>query len=154
MQLIADKIADRSDYEDLTDVLAFINSTDIPVYKMLAVNTRYGDSSQADTVINKYEELIAAKYAEVYIQRAVRDTRAAIAQFAELVDAAQARALKKLEPRLDRKAREARHVVERAHSQTVSAYAIAQEIQQMERAMNASLSQTLRNSLTFAKSLH
>jgi conjugative transfer pilus assembly protein TraH len=45
-------------------------------------------------------------------------------------------------------------VVERAHSQTVSAYAIAQEIQQMERAMNASLSQTLRNSLTFAKSLH
>lgn len=155
MELIAQKIADRGEYStaEFADIIHFVNSTDIPVYKILSVNTRYGSSDLAEAAINRYLELIAAKYAEVYIQLAVRDLRAALTKFATVADAAQAQSLDDLRPRLAQMTLEARQAVALAHSQTVSTYAIVQEVQHMERAMSANLSQTLRNSLAFGKSL-
>ena len=153
MEKITDKIADRAAHEDLAATMAFLNATDLPVYKMLAVTTSIGNTSMADALIGRYQDLIAAKYAEVYIQRAVSDLRAAIAKFSAVADPAQAQTLDELKPQLEEISRNAKQVLATAYSQTISTYNIAQEVQYMERALNANLSQTLRNSLAFSKSL-
>lgn len=153
MEKITDKIADRAAHEDLAATMAFLNATDLPVYKMLAVTTSIGNTSMADALIGRYQDLIAAKYAEVYIQRAVSDLRAAIAKFSAVADPAQAQTLDELKPQLEEISRNAKQVLATAYSQTISTYNIAQEVQYMERALNANLSQTLRNSLAFGKSL-
>jgi hypothetical protein len=54
---------------------------------------------------------------------------------------------------LDRLSQAAKQVMSSAYAQTISTYNIALEVQHMERALNANLSQTLRSSLAFGKSL-
>ncbi len=71
MAVISNKIADRSEHENLASVLGFLNVTDLPIYKMLAVTTSINNTGMAEALIGRYQDLIAAKYAEVYIQRAV-----------------------------------------------------------------------------------
>lgn len=153
MGTISQKIANRSAHDDMTAVLGFLNATDLPIYKMLAVTTTLGNTSLADALISRYEELIAAKYAEVYIQRAVTDLRAAITKFSLVSDASQNEALEEIKPELESISRAAKQVLATAYSQTISTYNIAQEVRHMERVMNANLSQTLRASLAFGKSL-
>ena len=153
MEKISDKIANRSAHSDLVDTLGFLNTTDLPIYKMLAVTTTVNNTAMADALIGRYQDLIAAKYAEVYIQRAVSDLRGAIAKFSAVSDATQSGELAKLKPELEEISRAAKQVLAIAYSQTISTFNIAQEVQYMERALNANLSQTLRNSLAFGKSL-
>lgn len=153
MEKISDKIANRSAHDDMAATIGFLNATDLPIYKMLAVTTTLNNTSMADALIGRYQELIAAKYAEVYIQRAVTDLRGAMAKFSAAADATQAAELGKMKPELEEISRAAKQVLATAYSQTISTYNIAQEVQYMERALNANLSQTLRNSLAFGKSL-
>lgn len=153
MEIISDKIANRSAHDDMAATVGFLNATDLPIYKMLAVTTSLGNTSMADALIGRYQDLIAAKYAEVYIQRAVSDLRSAIAKYSAVTDAAQTKELMELKPEMEEVSRSAKLVLATAYSQTISTYNIAQEVQYMERALNANLSQTLRNSLAFGKSL-
>lgn len=153
MGTISQKIANRSAHDDMTAVLGFLNATDLPIYKMLAVTTTLDNTSLADALISRYEELIAAKYAEVYIQRAVTDLRAALNKLSVVSDASQNEVLDKIKPELESISRAAKQVLATAYSQTISTYNIAQEVRHMERVMNANLSQTLRASLAFGKSL-
>ncbi len=154
METISDKIAQRAPHGDLNATLGFLNATDLPIYKMLAVPTRLGNTSMTDALIGRYQDLIAAKYAEVYIQRAVSDLRAAIGRYSAVTDATQTARLDELKPALDHISQAARHVLATAYTQTISTYNMALEIQYMERALNANLSQMLRNSLAFGQSLH
>lgn len=154
MEVISDKIANRAAHDDINATLGFLNATDLPIYKMLAVTTRLGNTSMTDALIGRYQDLIAAKYAEVYIQRAVIDLRSAIARYAAVTGATQTARLNELKPELEKISQAARQVLATAYTQTISTYDIALEVQYMERALNANLSQTLRNSLAFGKSLH
>lgn len=153
MEKISDKIANRSAHDNMAETIGFLNATDLPIYKMLAVTTSLNNSSMADALIGRYQELIAAKYAEVYIQRATADLRGAITKFSAVADATQTAELGKIQPVIDKLSQNARSVLATAYSQTISTYNIAQEVQYMERALNANLSQTLRSSLAFGKSL-
>ena len=153
MEVISDKIAGRAAHDDVSATIGFLNATDLPIYKMLAVTTNLGNTAMADALIGRYQELIAAKYAEVYVQRAVSDLRSAIATYAASTGSSQTLELNNLKPQLEEISRAAKLVLTTAYSQTISTYNIAQEVQYMERAMNANLSQTLRNSLAFGKSL-
>ena len=153
MEKISDKIANRSAHDDMAATIGFLNATDLPIYKMLAVTTTLNNTSMADALIGRYQDLIAAKYAEVYIQRGVTDLRAALAKYAATADATMAQTINESKPDLEEISRAAKQVLATAYSQTISTYNIAQEVQYMERALNANLSQTLRNSLAFGKSL-
>ncbi len=153
MEAITDKMASREAHEDTAATLGFLNTTDLPIYKMLAVTTTLNNTAMADALIGRYQDLIAAKYAEVYIQRAVVDLRAAINKFITTADTTQAGQLAPMQPQLEEISRSSRQVLATAYAQTISTYNIAQEIQYMERALNANLSQTLRSSLAFGKSL-
>ena len=154
MNVITDKIATRSAYPDPVGVMQFLNTTDLPVYKLLAVATSLNNTSMADSLVNRYQELMAAKYAEVYIQRAASDLRSAISKYSAQASPATSAVMEKLQPQLDLLQQEARQVLVAAYTQTVSTYNIAQEVGYMERAMTANLSGTLRASLAYGKSLH
>ena len=154
MYTITDAIATRSPYTNAPAIMQFLNTTDIPVYKLLAVATSLNNSTLADNLVNRYQELIAAKYAEVYIQRAVLDLRSAISKYSAQASSSTSEVLEKMKPQLETLQQEARQVMLTAYTQTVSTYNIAQEVAYMERAMTANLSGTLRSSLAFGKSLN
>lgn len=153
MYQITDAIANRSQYANAEETMAFLNVTDLPVYKMLAVGTTYGNSAMADAMTGRYEELIAAKYAEVYITRAVKDLRLAVANYSGATTASTSQALERLSPQLGEILEEARGVLQTAYQQTISTFSIAQEVAHMERVVNSNLSQVMRNSLAFGRSL-
>ena len=141
MWAISDKIAARQPHDNLSQTMAFLNVTDLPVYKMLAVSTSLSNTALADSLVSRYQDLIAAKYAEVYIQLAVKDLQAALTAYAsasgsnttnEIIEA--------LQPQLNSLQANARKILSKAYTQTVSPYSIAQELQYMKRAMNANLS--------------
>jgi conjugative transfer pilus assembly protein TraH len=120
---------------------------------MLAVATSAGNSGIADGLIGNYEDLIAAKYAEVYLRRATTDLLAAIAKFQMLADSTTQDELKRLVPDILAVAKDAKEAVALAYRQTTSTYNIAQEVGHMERALNANMSQTLKTSMAFGRSL-
>lgn len=153
MYAISQSIAKREAHTDPDGVFAFVNATDIPVYKMLSVSSSLGNTSVADSMVGRYRDLIAAKYAEVYIRKAAVDLTAALTIYKSKSVGVTARAsddlLAKL-PELEKKARDALLV---AYSQSVSSFNIGQEVAFMERAMSSSLAPALRSSLVFGKGL-
>jgi conjugative transfer pilus assembly protein TraH len=154
MNKIIDNLANRKAYDNPTAIMRFLNTTDIPVYKLLAVSTSLYNTSMADHLVSRYQELIAAKYAEVYIQRAATDIQAAVAKYKAQAPMSQTSELEKYGPQLEALSREARQILTTAYTQTVSTYNIAQEVGYMERAFTANLSGTLRQSLAYGKSLN
>lgn len=154
MNKIADKIAERAAYgADVQELIQFVNVTDIPVYKMIAVATGMNNRATADFMILRYQELIAARYAEIFIQRVAKDLRTALAHLGASVDASQGNAIKEMQVRLDVLESKSREAVHTATTQVVSTFSIAQEIQSMERALNNSLSPSLQQSLSLQKTL-
>lgn len=128
MTHISDKIANRSPHEDIAGIIGFLNTT--PYNPPHLQNISSGNQFQvADILIGRYQELIAAKYAEIYIQRAVSDLRAALTKFSVVADATQTQELEKLKPTLDEISHAARQVLSTAYSQTISTYNIGLEVQ-------------------------
>jgi len=151
---ITDNISTRSAFADPAGIMKFLNATDIPVYKILAVATSLDNTAVADNLVNRYQELLAAKYAEVYLQRAAHDLRAALSKYSAQASPSVSAVMEKLQPDIDTIEKDARAVLLTAYTQTISTYHIAEEVAYMERAMTANLSGTLRTSLAYGKSLH
>lgn len=151
---IADKIAGRQAHDNLADIHAFLNATDLPVYKILAVGTSLNNTGLADAMVNRYQDLIAAKYAEVYIRSAVTDLVVALMAYQSIAaNGAMSDQLKDILAACEKVKEQARWQVAHAYTQTMSTFNIAQEVQFMERSLSASLSPALRNSLQFGRSL-
>lgn len=154
MWAIADKISARQAHDNLSDVLNFINVTDLPVYKMVAVGTTLNNTGLADAMVNRYQDLIAAKYAEVYIRSAVADLIASLVKYqAVAASGAVSEQIKIVLEAAEKVKTQARQQMSSAYTQTMSTYNIVQEVQFMERSLSSNLSQTLRSSLTFGRSL-
>jgi conjugative transfer pilus assembly protein TraH len=151
---IADKIAARQPHDNLNDVLNFINVTDLPVYKMVAVGTASNNTGLADAMINRYQDLIAAKYAEVYIRSAVSDLVAALVKYQTVAaSGVMSDQIKVILEAAEKVKTQARQQMSTAYTQTMSTFNMVQEVQFMERSLSANLSPTLRSSLTFGRSL-
>lgn len=154
MWQIADKISARQAHDNMSDVLSFINTTDLPVYKMVAVGTSLNNTGMAEAMINRYQDLIAAKYAEVFIRSAVMDLNAGLVTYqAVAANGVVDKQITRLLEVSERLRQEARQQVSAAYAQTTNVFNMVQEVQFMERALSAHLSPTLRSSMTFARSL-
>lgn len=154
MNMITDHIANRSSYDDVSQVIAFVNTTDLPVYQLLATGTRFNNTSGGDSASGMYVDLIAAKYAEVYIRRCVKDLQDAIGKYEAVADATQTDAFEKIRPQMAQVTDRAHQALMQAYSQTVSTHSLTTELQAMQRAVDSNLSETLRSSLSFGKSLN
>ncbi|ONX93091.1 conjugal transfer protein TraH [Burkholderia cenocepacia] len=154
MNNMVDHIAARSPHDDVSQVIAFLNTTDLPIYAMLAAGTRYNNTQIADSTMGVYIDLIAAKYAETYIRRCTKDLQDAIGKYAALADSSQTQALSDLKPQLERIRNTAHEALMQAYTRTVSTHSLATELAAMQRAVDSNLSETLRSSLAFGKSLN
>ena len=104
-------------------------------------------------MIGHYQELIAAKYAETYLQELTRDLRYGLSQVNSGSDATSSQAIRDLSPALEQISSSARAALSSAYAKAASTHNIALEVAHMERALNSSLSQNLRSSLAFGRSL-
>ena len=150
---VIDHMVNRTAYANPTATYGFLGATELPVYKMLAVATSGANTGMAEAMIGRYQELIAAKYAETYLQELTRDLRYALSQMNTGSDLTSAASIKELAPGIERISEAARIAVASAYAKAASTHNIALEIQHMERALNASLSHNLRTSLAFGRSL-
>ncbi|QKM57760.1 conjugal transfer protein TraH [Burkholderia glumae] len=154
LQRIVDAVASRSALPDPADTFNFLSMTDLPVYKMIAVGTRLNNTAIADNLLNTYQSLIAAKYAEAYIHSSAEDLRRALADYStSSASTSLLEQASRLNDSIDAVEKEARGVVMQAYSQTNSAWSLVEELQSMERAIHANLSPTLRSSLAFGQTL-
>lgn len=150
---LADDIASRRANSNTTEMQGFLNAVDLPIYKLIAVSTSSGNTGMADYLTGRYKELIAAKYAEVYISTAVRDLRGALDHFERNAETVQAAEVARLKVETDDVVKEARKALADAYSRTTNATQIANEVSMLERTMHANLSQTVRTSYAFGKSV-
>ena len=69
MQLISDNIRTRTAIPNNSAVVGFVNSTSIPVWRMLSIGNTIPGSGLADMMIGNYREVIAADYAFTFLNQ-------------------------------------------------------------------------------------
>jgi len=155
INVIVQNIANRQPYSDIKDVIGFVNITDIPIYKLLSIGTSMGNTAITESLIERYEDLIAAKYAEVYIRGAVDDLRQSLAQYQSAASSPSiGDGISNAFKAADKVELEARAQVQSAYAQTEATGNMVEQVQFMERALQSNMSQILTNSLAFGRSLH
>lgn len=137
--------------------IAFVNSTSIPIYKMLSVATTMRNAAVADYMIAKYEEAIAAEYAAALIYRALKEVRDALSDALSNAGGQSQSPVKK--EALEELAARATEIRKEYAADMVNVYAklqsvnnITAEIMNLERAMSASLPADLQSGLQFQMS--
>lgn len=153
MQTITDGILNRERPADIASVISFVNQTSLPVYKLLSVSTSMRQTGFSDQIIARYQELIAAEYAAAYIGRAMRDIKAGFSLLQSQGGPASAQATDQLTARAHALQSQLQASLSGVYGKAASMTSIAQEIMQMERALNSSLPTALQNSVAWQRGL-
>ena len=149
MNSIVDNMINGTKPSDTRDI-AFINSTSIPIYKMLSVATQMRNPSIASYMIAKYEEAIAAEYAAHFLNTALKNTKGALDKAsAESANAVRTAALEKLSERSTEIRKQYAADMNGVYAKLNAVNMVAAEVVNLERAMSASLPADLQNSLQF-----
>lgn len=152
MNSIVDNMINGTKPSDTRDI-AFINSTSIPIYKMLSVATQMRNPAIANYMIVKYEEAIAAEYAANFLFTALKEVKNALDKAgAESASATRTAALEKLAERSTEIRKEYVADMANVYAKLTAVNNIAAEVISLERAMSASLPADLQNSLQFQMS--
>ena len=69
MRIISDSIRTRTTIPNNSTAVGFVNSTSLPVWRMLSVGNTIPGSGLADTMIGNYKEVIAADYAFTFLSQ-------------------------------------------------------------------------------------
>lgn len=69
MRLISDNIQTRTAIPNNSVAVGFVNSTSVPVWRMLSVGNTIPGSGLAETMIQNYKEVIAADYAFTFLNQ-------------------------------------------------------------------------------------
>jgi conjugative transfer pilus assembly protein TraH len=150
---ITDAVASRSSHANAPEMIKFVNATEFPVYKMVAIATSLNNTGMADALLGRYQDLIAAKYAEVWLSSAVRDLRSSLNEYATTASSEQSEAIKQIKPELDAVIADARNTMAAAYQSATTTMNVAMELQHIERSLSASVSPMLKNSLAFGRGL-
>jgi conjugative transfer pilus assembly protein TraH len=150
---MADTIAARGTHASLGDLKAFVNATDFPVYKMIAITSSLNDTKMADALIGRYQDIIAAKYAEVYIYSVGRDLKAALGELAARSDSSLGTYVKDIQPEVNNLMQKTRSEMQTAYANAMTTMRVAEELQHIERSLTANISPMLSKSLAFGRSL-
>ena len=104
--------------------------------------------------LNNYYELLAAKYAQAYVEMVARDVNAALDNYlAGTQSELYSQELKRLKEEIIQLRAEINTSIATTYQRTNVAYNIAMEVNQMERTLHSNMSQSLRQSVNFANSL-
>jgi conjugative transfer pilus assembly protein TraH len=69
MRIISDSIRTRTTIPNNSTAVGFVNSTSLPVWRMLSVGNTIPGSGLADAMIGNYKEVIAADYAFTFLSQ-------------------------------------------------------------------------------------
>ena len=133
----------------------FIQTTTVPVYKMMAVGymgSRGGDTTVVDTLISKYAPLIAYDYAHTFLNRALKDARNYMnaARQQSVVDTNE---VKRHTDRIDSMLRAISDERALINARLPSGEAMVAELERTERNLRASLPISVRNMIDFSNLL-
>lgn len=155
MEFMSDKISKRQPYgARQNEIIAFANSTEIPVYKIVALGSSLNNKSLAWLMIDKYSGLIAARYAQAYVSMIGKTARKALeneiykGSYSDKVDK-----MKDLVERIDRMERSLAMDMELLYNSAQTSHAIAQEVKMLENSMISNMSSSIANSLAFGNNL-
>ena len=141
----------ESNSPNSNDDIAFVNSTLIPIYKAIAVQTAIGPDI-AQTWIDKQADLIAVEYAAAFVNEAFRAIDAGLAQMRQQTNSVEADQIKVI---LENKSRIQQLLqAERstAYQKVDAVNSLAKDVMEMERQMLSSLPQKLADSIRWSRS--
>ena len=133
-----------------TAEIQFINVTNLPVYKAMAVTTAKGNVGLDSVWINKYAELIAAEYAFYFISELSQQLRIAFAQSSMTAVKTATKDFKDLNNNVDKIMTSAREAIKVASLNVTSNQQIVNELAQWERNLLSNLPGNLAGNLRFA----
>jgi conjugative transfer pilus assembly protein TraH len=157
MQTMQDMIINRQDYGTRkAELLSFVNATDIPVYKIVALSASLGKNNgdAATLMMRKYSSLIAAKYAQAYVGTVANTVRKSLRnKIAKDTNSEHSRVASEMIESMNKlEASLATKVIQLGIS-AESSYNVAQEVKAAENTMIAGMSPMLSNSLQFSSNL-
>ena len=157
MQTMQDMIINRQDYGTRkAELLSFVNATDIPVYKIVALSASLGkNNGDASTLMmRKYSSLIAAKYAQAYIGTVANTVKKALRnKIAQDTNSEHTKVAKDMIESIDKLEASLATKIQLLYGSAQSSYNIAQEVKAIENTMIAGMSPMLSNSLQFSSNL-
>lgn len=155
MRAMQGNIARRQAYGARKDELtAFVNATEIPVYKIVALSATLNNQTAGDTMITKYSELIAAKYAQAYVGMAANTLRKSIQRVKTRESYAdKADKMDDILANIDRLESKLTLDIEQLYNAAQTSYVVAQEVKMLENTIMSSMTSTIANSLHFGNSL-
>ena len=150
-------IINRQDYGTRkAELLSFVNATDIPVYKIVALSASLGkNNGDASTLMmRKYSSLIAAKYAQAYIGTVANTVKKALRnKIAQDTNSEHTKVAKDMIESIDKLEASLATKIQLLYGSAQSSYNIAQEVKAIENTMIAGMSPMLSNSLQFSSNL-
>lgn len=155
MKKMRDHISNRTSYgADRDELLAFVNSTEIPVYKIVSLVSTLNNSPVTDLTIAKYSDLIAAKYAQAYINIVAGTLRRALQDKKIKEDSAVRKEhAEELLDHIEKLERKLALNMESLYNAAQTSYIVAQEVKMLEQTMLSGMTSSIANSLQFGNSL-
>ncbi|UNW11116.1 conjugal transfer protein TraH (plasmid) [Acinetobacter indicus] len=154
LELLITAMAGRSQIGNANELINFVNATDIPIYRLVAVNTRYGSGDAARIALTKYKEYLASRYALAYVELISTEINAALDHYlASTQSPVYAEELKKLKEEVTALKADINSSLSTSYQSANVSYQVAQEVGHMERTLHSNMSQSLRQSVNFAKTL-
>jgi conjugative transfer pilus assembly protein TraH len=133
--------------------VAFVNTTSIPVWRMLAVGymggSASGTQSLTDVLIARYAQVIAYDYAYSYLGRALKDVRVYIGN-ARLQNKAEEDRAAHFRQRIDAMLTAIDQEKRAALGKTRDINAVVDDIEHIERQLRTNLPATVRNMMDFS----
>lgn len=133
------------------DDKAFINSTAVPVYKMLAVSNAVTNSGLGIVMINNNEAVIAAQYADGYINGLFDVLSKALTKYAPKAGDGLVQAIKDVRHNMTEVRKSLAIQLGNAHQQQVNVNHIANQIMQMEQMMMANLPNNISGAMSMRR---
>lgn len=132
--------------------IAFINTTTLPVWKMLTLGYSAPDSTLSDLLIQKYKTVIAYDYAQTFMRRAMKEARFYLTQ-SGVRNAIEEKKLDKLLEDLSRRTDRltSQYIASRQGIRDMNAF--TEDLQGVERSLMTAIPFRLKSSLDFSGSI-
>lgn len=130
---------------------SFINSTSVPVYKMLAVSNALTKSGLGIVMINNNEAVIAAQYSDAYINGLFDVLNKALTKYAPKAGDGLVAAIKDIRHNVTEVRKSLAVQIGNAHQNQVNVNHIASQILQMEQLMMSSLPNNISGAMSMRK---
>lgn len=148
MTSIAGKIANRDTNGPSPAEVGFVNTTSLPVYRMLAVTTR-GNTGLADQLIGKYKEVVGYDYAFTFITRGYSESQTIINTLVTK-SAVEDKLKDDIQGRIREAQKGLQSEMQQAYQKLAGMNSVVEDIQRVERQMNMNMPSHLANALSFS----